>query len=156
MDAPLVTVQKLIGLALNPGAGVEESRNAALAAIRIIHRHNLLSTTPPRKRVRKPKNPEPVQVMSREEIRLVAESKADLFVAFLVKKAILGKFPCFSSRAIAEQALQDGKVHSANRHVFFYYLKQALSLKVKQGILRAKSGSKGGYHLITLKQEQVA
>lgn len=178
MDSPLTKASKLMALALDPGAGAEEARSAAHAAVRLIHQHKLLKVvqsgdlgdlfrdiysspppppTPPPKRGRqkkepKPKEPPPPQQMSRAELRVLAEGKADRFVSFLVKKSITGEFPCFTARYLTEKALKNGELNSLDRHVYHHYLQKAMQSRVKSGLLGSKSGPKGGYHLVQSKK----
>jgi hypothetical protein len=181
MDSPFIKANKLIALALDSGAGVEEARTAAYAAVRLIHQHQLLkesqaddffrdiySSPPPpppkcgRQKKAKPKakpkakakaKPKEPQQLSRAEIRVFAEDKADRFVSFLVKKSIIGEFPCLTARYLTEKALKNNEVHSLDRHIYHYYIQKALQSRVKSGLLGSRMGTKGGYHLVQSKKD---
>jgi hypothetical protein len=146
MEITLVKVQKLMALALNLGAGEEEARTAAHAAVRLIHEHKLLK-----------EREEPPWVytqqdwqLTKEELRTLAESKVDRFVAFLRKKAVKGEFPCFTARCLTLKAFSSGEFHPLDRQTYQNYLQRALQIRVKIGLLGSRPGPKGGYHLVIL------
>jgi hypothetical protein len=151
----LIKARKLIALAVCPGAGIEESRTAALAAVRLIDQNKLLDTVPvrsvqaevhqpkaPQKRTsrkRGPSKPEtskgPAPPRSPAELQQVAWRKAEKIVMFLRDIASSGEFPGFTVENLADKVLRSLEVHTSNADDFRKYLSVALAKKAKDGDL---------------------
>ena len=175
MDSPLERARKLITLAVNPGAEVEESRSAAAAAVRLIHQHDLLKresifhpfgsrinssyVSPPRPApapptVKKPESPE-IPRRNRQELRELVQEKVGRFITFLCKKAKVGENKRYSSVYLTDKAITNKELHPKDRVVFHHYLSVALAARVKEGILQSKAGGNGGYSLADTLQPEV-
>lgn len=69
MTDVLVKVKQLMTLAVNPSAFIDEARNAALSAVKLIHKHDLLSTPPveSKKQEKEKKKPEPEPEVKKQQ-----------------------------------------------------------------------------------------
>jgi hypothetical protein len=142
MKTPLEKVQDLISLALDPSPNQEEARNAAMQAVRLIQKHDLLVSTFEVGRVRR----SPGQISSQKTQRL-AEEKANQVVSDLVRKAILGEYPVIQATILTEEAHRDQVITQDQRTTFYNQLRTCLLAKVRRGVLVSKSGWQGGYQL---------
>jgi hypothetical protein len=142
MKTPLDKVQDLISLALDEGPNQEESRNAAMQAVRLIRKHDLLVGTLQVRKLRR--TPE---IISAQRTKKLAEEKANQVVSDLVKKSILGDFPIIRATQITEDLHQSGVITGDQKETFYKQLRVCLLAKVRHGVLISKSGWQGGYQL---------
>lgn len=142
MKTPLEKVQDLISLALDEGPNQEESRNAAIQAVRLIRKYDLLVGVVPVRKIRRA-----TEVVSAQRTKRLAEEKANQVVSDLVKKAILGDFPVVRASQITEDMHHSGAITQEQKETFYKQLRVCLLSKVKHGVLISKSGWQGGYQL---------
>jgi len=133
VSAILEKVNKLMALA--DSSSLEESRTAAVLAIKLIREHGLLQL-PDNHNETKPRT-------HREGLRHMAEAKAGRFVEFLRRKADAGTFPVFQSRTLVDRAVEDGSLRGEDRDVFSYYLRKALREFIVAGALEYQAGHHG-------------
>jgi Protein of unknown function (DUF2786) len=142
MKTPLDKVQDLISLALDEGPNPEEARNAAMQAVRLIHKHDLLVGVVPVGKLKRI-----TEVTSMQKIRKLAEEKANQVVSDLVRRSILGDFPVVQATQITNDMHQSGAITQDQKEVFYKRLRVCLLTKVRHGVLISKSGWQGGYQL---------
>jgi hypothetical protein len=142
MKTSLDKVQDLISLALDGGANQEEARNAAMQAVRLIQKHDLLASTVPVRKLRRT-----TEIVSAQKTKKLAEEKANQVVSDLVRRAILGDFPIIRATQIAEEMHQIGAITQDQKDTFYKQLRVCLLAKVRHGVLISKTGWQGGYQL---------
>jgi hypothetical protein len=142
MKSPLDKVQDLISLALDGNPDQEEARNAAMTAIRLIRKHDLLVGDFEVGRVRR----SPGRISSQKTQRL-AEERVNRTVSELVKKSILGEYPLIKATELAESAIFSGEITQGQWDTYYKQLRVCLLSKVRHGVLVSKSGWQGGYQL---------
>lgn len=142
MRSPLDKVLDLISLALDGNPDPEEARNAAITAVKLIRKHELLVSPLEVGKARR----NPGQVSAQRTQRL-AEEWANRVVSDLVKKAIVGEYPVVRATQIADEAYFAGKVTQDQKSTFYKQLRVCLLAKVRRGVLVSKSGWQGGYQL---------
>ena len=150
MKSPIDKVLDLMALALDKETGTEESRTAAITALILIRKHRLL-LGPTEELVFEPAEPvrgssEP-PVMSVKDVRVLAEERARKSVSDLVKKSIIGEFPWVNATTLAEDAVTAGVIRREHWEVFRNEIRKILNAKVNRGILKSRSGFRGGYQL---------
>lgn len=158
MDSPNNKAKKLIALAMDPAASLEEARTAAYAAVRLIHHHGLLTECLNQVEQEEPE-PEPQEgprQLTRAELRILVEKKVNRFLAYLFRKSSLDEYPRVTIRYLTEKSMRNGEIHANDRHVYAYYLRSALKEKVHSGILSVRGGYGGGYALATKQEKRVA
>jgi hypothetical protein len=142
MKTPLDKVQDLISLALDGGPNQEEARNAAMQAVRLIQKHDLLVGVVPVRKLRR--NPEG---FSMQKTKKLAEERANQVVSDLVRKSILGDFPMIRATQITDEMHQSGVITQEQKETFYKQLRVCLLAKVRHGVLVSKNGWNGGYQL---------
>jgi len=142
MISPLDKVLDLIALALDGNPNQEESRNAALTAVKLIRKHDLLISSVEVKRARRT----PGQVSAQKTQRL-AEEWANRVVSDLVKKSILGEYPVVRATQITAEAYLKESLTQVQKSTFYKQLRVCMLAKVRRGVLVSKSGWQGGYQL---------
>ena len=142
MKSPLDKVQDLISLALDGNPDQEEARNAAMTAVKLIRKHDLLVSFIEVGRIRR----SPGRVSSQKTQRM-AEERANRAVSDLVKKSIVGDYPMIRATQITEDAIASGEITQDQRDTFYNQLRVCLLSKVRHGMLVSKSGWQGGYQL---------
>ena len=147
MKSPLDKVLDLISLALDNNVSPEEARSAAMSAITLIRKHDLLIANVEVKRLKR--TPE---VVTAKRMQKLAEECANQVVSDLVKRSILGEYPTVSSSRITYEWGDKRNLSSSEKEAFARQLKVALNVKVKHGLLISKSGWQGGYQLAQTKR----
>lgn len=142
MKTPLEKVQDLISLALDGGPNQEECRNAAMQAVRLIRKHDLLVGEFSVKKLRRT-----TEIVSAQRTKKLAEEKARQVVSDLVRKSILGEFPIIQATQVTEDMHQSGVITGDQKETFYKQLRVCLLEKVRHGVLVSKSGWQGGYQL---------
>jgi hypothetical protein len=142
MKSPLDKVQDLISLALDSGPDQEEARSAALNAVRLIRKYNLLVSPIEVGKVRR----SPGRVSAQKTQRL-AEERVNRAVSELVKKSIVGEYPMIKATELAENAIFSGEITHNQWDTYYGQLRTCLLSKVRHGVLVSKSGWQGGYQL---------
>lgn len=140
MKSPLDKVQDLISLALDGNPDQSEARNAAMTAVKLIRKYDLLVSEFVG-RVRR--NPG----LTSQKTQRLAEERANRAVSDLVKKSIIGEYPVIRATQITEDALSTGDITQSQRDTFYHQLRGFLLSKVRHGVLVSKSGWQGGYQL---------
>lgn len=145
MNSPLDTTKRLIALALNQGSGFEESRTAALAAIKLIDQHDLLRG----KKITSTRLPgEPrgsTSELSGDEMRVIAMRRVSQCIASLVRKSVLGSFPFITAKELVQQSLDSKEIYATHQNRLLTAIRKVLQDKTKHGVLN-KVG-KGEYQL---------
>jgi hypothetical protein len=139
---PLDTVERLISLALDEQTNQDEARNAAVTAVRLIRKHNLLIEEFQVGRARKTCNQ-----VSLKKLQRLADEKANQMVSELVNRSIAGAYPTVTASSVVEDAIHEGLIQREQYEVFYRQLKVSLLSKVRRGIIVSKSGFSGGYQL---------
>lgn len=142
MKSPLEKVQDLITLALDDSHNREEARNAAVQAIKLIRKHDLLVGEVPVRRLRRT-----TEEVLGHKIKKLAEEKANQVVSDLVKRAIIGDFPVIQASQITNDMHAKGDLSQDQKELFYKQLRVCLLTKVRHGVLVSKSGWQGGYQL---------
>ncbi len=139
--SPLEKVTNLISLALDSNAGPEEARSAAMSAVALIHKHNLLisSVAIPRVRIGSPNTSHKIQKLAEETVNQV--------ISELVRKSILGDYPKLQASQIMDDAFSTGVITEGQKEVFYKCLHNILRAKVRRGVLISQTGWHGGYQL---------
>jgi hypothetical protein len=142
MKSPLEKVQALITLALDDSNNREEARNAAVQAIKLIRKHDLLVGEIPVRKLRRA--PEDFLIY---KIKKLAEEKTNQVVSELVKRAIVGDFPVISAIQITNAMCAEGAFTQDQKDIFYAQLRRCLATKMRHGILISNLGGKKGYQL---------
>lgn len=142
MKSPLEKVQDLITLALDDSHNPEEARNAAVQAVKLIRKHDLLVGEVPVRRLRRT----PADVLN-HRLKKLAEEKANQVVSDLVKRAIVGDFPVIQATQVTNDMHAKGDLTQEQKDIFCNQLRVSLLTKVRHGVLVSKSGWQGGYQL---------
>jgi hypothetical protein len=141
MKSPLDKVQDLISLALDSGPDQEEARNAAMSAVRLIRKYDLLVSPVEVGKVRR--NPG----LAAQKTQRLAEERVNKAVSELVRKSIIGEYPMIKATELAENAIASGEITHSQRDTYYGQLRTCLLSKVRHGMLVSKSGWQGGYQL---------
>lgn len=142
MKSPLDKVQDLISLALDGNPDQAEARNAAVTAVRLIRKHDLLVTDFEVGKVRRSTG----RIASQKTQRL-AEERVNRAVSGLVNKSIIGEYPMLRATQLAEEAVESGEITQGQWDTYYKQLRVCLLSKVRHGVLISKSGWQGGYQL---------
>ena len=142
MKSPLDKVQDLISLALDGNPDQAEARNAAITAVKLIRKHDLLVIDFEVGKVRR----SPGQLSSKKTQRL-AEERVSRAVSGLVNKSIIGEYPMVRATQLAEEAVSSGEITQSQWDTYYKQLRVCLLSKVGHGVLVSKSGWQGGYQL---------
>jgi len=142
MKSPLDKVQDLISLALDGNPDQAEARNAAITAVKLIRKHDLLVIDFEVGKVRR----SPGQLSSKKTQRL-AEERVSRAVSGLVNKSIIGEYPMVRATQLAEEAVSSGEITQSQWDTYYKQLRVCLLSKVRHGVLVSKSGWQGGYQL---------
>ena len=142
MKSPLDKVQDLISLALDGNPDQAEARNAAMTAVKLIRKHDLLVTDFEVGKVRRSTG----RITSQKTQRL-AEERVNRAVSGLVNKSIIGEYPMLRATQLAEEAVASGEITQSQWDTYYKQLRVCLLSKVRHGVLISKSGWQGGYQL---------
>jgi len=143
VDNVIDKVEHLISLALNPEASLEESRTAAVTAIKIIQEYDLLRAVKEGVAATSSKR-SLSRITQTEDLGEVVQLRGNLFIKFLIQESIQGRFPLSNAKVLTDQAVEEGLISPLQGDSFRVKLKGFLRKKVNNGALNS---STKGYSL---------
>jgi len=147
----LAKVQKLIALADSPVE--EESRNAAILAVRLIKQHDLLKQ--PESNVTSSKKLFKSSRRSREDLKFIAYMQAHTLLRVLGRKAKFDQYPFYSAGKLADRCVARGVIDWSERSAFYHSLTSVLKELVESGCLELVRG-KGYKYPMDVQMREVA
>jgi hypothetical protein len=135
VDNPLDKVGDLIALALNSEVSPEESRTAAVLAIKIIQEYDLLRAVRECEVSTLPSKKEPLLEVQPEGLSEKVKARGNLFVKFLIQESIQGRFPVGSAKGLTAQAIEEGVIFRFQGEAFRPRMQRFLRKKANNGIL---------------------
>jgi hypothetical protein len=143
VDNVIDKVEHLISLALNPEASLEESRTAAVTAIKIIQEYDLLRAVKEGVAATSSKR-SLSRITQTEDLGEVVQLRGNLFIKFLIQESIQGRFPLSNAKVLTDQTIEEGLISPLQGDSFRVKLREFLRKKVNNGVL---SSTKRGYSL---------
>jgi hypothetical protein len=153
MDKALDRVKDLVALAVS-STFPEEARTAAMQAVLLIKKHDLLNGIKVRGSSTKPK-PTPASERSAFDLKILAEYHVRDLVRTMSRKPVTRKGVSFTSaRWISDRAVDLKLVTDTERQKFHYYVTCALRKEAKGGTLEYVPGC--GYMHTKVKRPRAA